>query len=66
MRGISIIILLITMLIVGMLVIKNYHSIPAIETEKTQKVYIEKTNKAVKSAKESTNKVKKTVENLNN
>ncbi len=66
MRGVSIIILLIVMLIIGMLVIKNYHSTSAIETEDSQKVYIEKTKKAVNSLEESTNKIKKTVENLNN
>ena len=66
MKGVSIIILLIVMLIVGMLVVKNYRSTPAIETEESQKVYIEKTKKAVNSVEKSTSKIKQTVENLNN
>jgi len=54
------------MLIVGMLVIKNYHSTPAIGTGESQKVYIEKTKKAVNSVEKSTSKIKKDIESLNN
>ncbi|MCK5097062.1 MAG: hypothetical protein KAR45_03125 [Desulfobacteraceae bacterium] len=65
MRGALIIIVLITMLIVGILVIKDYHTASSTNSKETKKVYIDKTKQAVKAAEQATNRIKQAAENLN-
>ena len=65
MRGALFIIILITMLIVGMLVIKDYHTTSSTNSEKTKKVYIDKTKQAVKTAEQATDKIKQAAVELN-
>ena len=65
MRGAFFIIILITMLIVGILVIKDYHSPSSTDSDQTKKVYIEKTEEAVKTANKATNRIKQAAESLN-
>ena len=70
MRGALLIIILITMLVVGMLVIKDYHTASSTNSstnfEKTKKAYIDKTKQAVKTAEQTTDTIKQAAKNLNN
>ncbi len=56
MRGALFIVVLIAMLIVGILVIKDYNAGPSGNTRQTKKVYVDKAEQAAKTANKVTNK----------